>query len=945
MVTIRKYAGNITQKTGQYIRGTNYKSYRTFTNLNNLKNDSNTYATCSNISAKSGTYNRPSTLSFKNFGFNIPSYAKITKIVVGYSHNKITYSSNPNAGHITINAPLITLLNLQGYSTRGYAVPIPYSRFTKTYNANPTPAQVNNSNFGVSIDYPTNTSSNNGAMKIGYCWIEITYTDLNFSINTKTVNNTEKYVGDSFDIEINLKNLSKTRIDYNSQVNISLPAGLIFESKVSGRGDFNKVDDNNYKWISSMGDNFESNVIMRVKCLTTGSKSIIFTESSTNITTRLNTTISEDKLNLDIIKPDFVVEDEEFILNIKASTLKPRLNTTQVYIQLPAQLIVNNFETNTNEDIFDENNNRFVWLPDTLTHSDDVLKIYITPTQSGLYNYNIGTHTPFTAMESYSLKVKPKSLTTPFFSKYTIPEEIKNRLGDNLVYTIISYIKMNILESDINLVEEYEYNYRLGIFNEPIPEDPAEFTNEYILSNCEFSDAVIEPNTLKEVTLSFKYNELNPLIIIFTGEYIESDARAFSIQYSNPIMVESEFFNGIENPGLFPAPIRSLISNDDFGVTELLSLEKSNRIRLYDYVMGGLETKDDLVIQGLTIHFNVNSNNACSLLVKIIAPNGKTGERSLNIGQETDEKMIGGKFDLCGLDFEDYKDLDNLQIELVQLNPFDHDTYLEINNIHLTFHYIDIPTYNTLCWVNGVDCRYYNMFIENIEIPAGTENDVKYLQVSGTDSNVAYRSNIDSKEVTILFHILGCDLEETTLFLERIAKLFRNERDELNKPIPNTLEVSHYPNRVWEFVQEGAIEAKSEFTNYEGEIELVIPSGTSRSKEAVVTNASGINDSIAKINPIIDIMPFEDEITIIEEISNQSFILRKTDLKNANIIKVNCMDRKVSEYIKNEDGTFVENDITNAVDFESDWFIIQGEYRFTCGNGASIQSVQFYERW
>ena len=182
MVTVRKYANNITQSSGVYQGGSNPRQYRIFTNLAALKADDGNYAQCNNLGGKNGTWNRPSTLYFKDFGFNIPSYAKITKIVVGYAHNKITYSSS--TAYPSINAPLITLLNVSGCSERGYAVPVNYTRFTKTYEVSPTPSLVNSSNFGVSIDYPTNTNTNPGAMKVGYCWVEITYDDLNFAINS-----------------------------------------------------------------------------------------------------------------------------------------------------------------------------------------------------------------------------------------------------------------------------------------------------------------------------------------------------------------------------------------------------------------------------------------------------------------------------------------------------------------------------------------------------------------------------------------------------------------------------------------------------------------------------------------------------------------------------------------------------------------------------------------
>lgn len=946
MVTVRKYANNITQSSGVYQGGSNPRQYRTFTNLSALKADDGNYAQCNNLGGKNGTWNRPSTLYFKNFGFNIPSYAKITKIVVGYAHNKITYSSS--TAYPSINAPLITLLNVSGCSERGYAVPVNYTRFTKTYEVFPTPSLVNSSNFGVSIDYPTNTNTNPGAMKVGYCWIEITYDDLNFAINSSIVKEKGKYfVDDTVDIQVDLANLSNARVDYDATVNISLPSGVSFVQKVSGSGDFNTINQNTVNWISNMNSNFESSVVLRIRCTSQGTKTITFTESSTQIQTKITIKVEEDTIQLIVNVPEHTVEDGVFPLEIVAKTNVPRETNEKVYFSLPDQLIIQSFyvDETLNKNFTDKGQGEYEWEPDVSVTGQDECIAYVSATSPGLYTYYVGTSSPLTENDSYTIKIRPKELTSPFFSSITVNDEVRSRMESGITYTLSSFMKMDILEEDIELIEEYSYNYRMGVFNSPIPENEEDFTEEYILSNCIFSEALTEPNILTERSLEFIFNAENPLIVVFTGEYIEVEARAFGIEFSNPIIAETAYYEGVEEPGLFPSPFKSLIRNDDFAVTELDSLKETNRIRIYDYQMGGIETRDNIVIQGLEVHFTVNTNNSCSLLLKVLAPNGAVGERSINIDEGTREIIIGGQFDLHGLTFEDYRDLDYLELELVELNPFHHDTYLEINNIYLTFHYLTIPDYVIKAFVNGIDCRYYNMFITNVEIPAGTENDVQYVQVDGTDSNLPYRSNIQEKEITITFQVIGCNLEETSMFLERIGNLFRNKRDEFNRPTMNTIEFSHYPNRVWKYIIEESIEAEAEISDYEGEIKLIIPDGTSFAKEMLVTNAQGTNQGIAKVNPVIQIMPMAEEITITETVSGQNMIIRDEELDSSDIVIIDCANRIVQRADTDNEGKITYTDITEKIDFNSQWFLLEGEYRFTCNETANIQSISFYERW
>ena len=237
------------------------------------------------------------------------------------------------------------------------------------------------------------------------------------------------------------------------------------------------------------------------------------------------------------------------------------------------------------------------------------------------------------------------------------------------------------------------------------------------------------------------------------------------------------------------------------------------------------------------------------------------------------------------------------------------------------------------------------MFITNVEIPAGTENDVQYVQVDGTDSNLPYRSNIQEKEITITFQVIGCNLEETSMFLERIGNLFRNKRDEFNRPTMNTIEFSHYPNRVWKYIIEESIEAEAEISDYEGEIKLIIPDGTSFAKEMLVTNAQGTNQGIAKVNPVIQIMPMAEEITITETVSGQNMIIRDEELDSSDIVIIDCANRIVQRADTDNEGKITYTDITEKIDFNSQWFLLEGEYRFTCNESANIQSISFYERW
>ena len=347
---------------------------------------------------------------------------------------------------------------------------------------------------------------------------------------------------------------------------------------------------------------------------------------------------------------------------------------------------------------------------------------------------------------------------------------------------------------------------------------------------------------------------------------------------------------------------------------------------------------------------------------KLSSPSfSRDGNRSLNLEPAFLEEDIfqgivtlGGQFDLWGLDWEDFKlsKLEDLEIDIQLLNNYDQAVHMEFNNLRIVFHYVELEETKIVAKVNGVDLRYFIVFIKDVTIKPGTDLLVKYLEVEGTDSNLAYRANIEPKEIEMDIRVPGCDLEETTAFVERLARLLVNKRDKFNKPLLNEIEFSHHPNRVWKVLLEDALDVSAEFTEYEGKIKLIVPDGTSYTKEPIITNATGTNSGLAKVNPIIRVVAQGTNIIVKETISNQEWRLTDSTLEVGDIVRIDCEERKVYKVegsddlsSKEDDAEYPDIDITSKVDFNSDWFLIHDDYNFECDNTAIIQSVIFHERW
>lgn len=939
MVTVEKHAQSISQTKGAY---KTEKYYREWTNLNNLKSEDN-WASCgvtsSNnnytlIGGKTGTWDRPSTISFKNFGFNIPSHAKITRIRVGYTQRK----NRIGGTYGVFAAPTISLLTTS-YNAKGYAVPTSSKSFVTTFsNVDISPSKINSGNFGVKINYPANSSTNPSQIQLKDVWVEVTYTDFSFGINSSIqVSNENLYIGDTAEINLSLTSKTGNIASYTSNVSFTLPPGVVFKEKTKGNGAFN-VNNDIVTWQGNFQNTKTINVSFNVVLQTAGTKTFIFKESTTNTTSKNILKVLDNYIELYVDYPPIINDSDETDVSISVVSEKITSNYSPVIISFPD---IFNVTVVSEEDniIFDGNN--YVFTPNLIEQTVDEIIFRVNCSVSG-------NHTFTTVFENvtknYNIKIKNSELTVPFFSKIMLDEKILDRLGDGRTYTVSSVFKLLLDEDNINLFDPFNANYRLGVFNSEIYED---FTDLDYLNYTYFSESVSEPNVEEELSVDFIYHAEYPVIIVMTGEYLEANSRAFKIQYTYPCLMETEFIVNRESPGLFPYPIKQISSIDDFCVANVPSNKSTNPIRAYNFNMDGLELSDNAVIQGVSVDFDVNCDSEVALLMKLIV-NNKIGQRSINFNSITDSQNLGGEFDLWGLSFDDFIDgnLDDFELELTLLNAFNYDSYIELNNLRVTFHYVEVPESLVKCWVNGVDIRYYNMFLNDVKIPSGTENEVKYLEVNGTDSTVAYRSSIQKKEIKIDFSVFGCDITETSKFLERIGRLFANERDKFNKPILNTIEFSHYPDRVWEFLTEDAIDANSNSADYDGSIKLIVPSGTSTNKNMNISNAYGVNNSIAKVNPEIYVVALENTVVITEDKSNQELIIRGENIVNK-LIRVDCSNREAYILEDNSDNTeeYVNINITPNIDINSDFFVIQGEYSFNCNNTANIQSVRFFERW
>ena len=474
--------------------------------------------------------------------------------------------------------------------------------------------------------------------------------------------------------------------------------------------------------------------------------------------------------------------------------------------------------------------------------------------------------------------------------------------------------------------------------------DYENLTTEEIFNNIDYwGNIPTNINRYDSISTNFTYNKNYPLYIAFTGDYNES-GPSNTVKFTEPAIIESEGYDGWEQNGTFPIPIDDIILND--GSTSewgLNTYQNGNQIVIYDLpVDEDFGTDTDMAIRGIEVSMDIEQTTQMVVYATLVNPDGQPGTRSIVIDENTEKLVFGGVGDLWNFSVLDLTKLSDWELKLETSNTLtEADGNLNFGNLEIIFYVEEIEPQLINCFVDGEDLRYYGVFLKNVKIPEGLETDVKYLDIDGTDTNAIQRQNIRQKTIDVEFSVDNCDLTTSTTMIRQLTQLLTNKRDKYNRPIPKRIEFTHYPDVYFEYVMTEALDNSIDLSGYEAKAKLVIPSGTAYKKENTVTSTVGFVQGLASVNPIITIKPSGENIEILETISNQKFNIDYNGDYADKIIEIDCEDRFVwlKTSVDDEDPV----NISNYVNFNSDWFKLQGRYQFE-GTNCIIRTVDYTER-
>ena len=1006
MASVTKYPGTVSQTTGG--------KFVSFSNLNNIKNSTeNAHAVSSVlIKSKKSTPNRPSTVSCTGFGFNLPEGAEPTKITVTYRHRKNAGSdySAKNKTHIcNIGGPTITLLGASGFSSKGSACTTTMTTHTKSFSVHKklTRAQVNSGSFGVKLDYPTNSNTYNGYMRISYVKVTVEYITSSYSVHVQHVSG--KYNEEDYVVSLSISNHNLTA--YNPVCTLTVPAGFTYkEVSGSATGTVTKVNSRTFTWNPQLsgraGARQISLVFVPSVTFPSGSDSYTGTfrisESLNGANSSLTSVISkkpeptgsetagESTQVVDnsetVMKEDtslLVNVNEEFLFNVEFTDEENRIYNN---IEDGESIVLTLFKFENGSWIGKRH-----WTPN-LEYDESVpyevalvegekwsISETISIGQVGMYKISLRYENEYNHNLDYDIRqftayVRPaiEQLDKPHFAIIGLSDEECSRLGDLHTYMAQAYMKH---DTEDDYVRDWYRNHRIGIFNNAIESnvtvneeevdgeivetvsdstDYENLTKAQIFDNAEYwSSGISSLNEYSSLECEFTYNSAYPLYIIITGDYAEAVGYGFDMgtaAFSNVCIVEKEVYRQREPSGNYPVPIRNAISNEDSCELGISQFDMSTPIVLYDLPFDeGYGTNDKMTVRGIEVAGTLEQSDELTINAKLKSPTGISGTRSIVIDENdlsldsTNEFMIGGLGDLWGFSTFDLTNLEDFELELTVNNNI-HETEANVNflNVRITFYLEFIQEQKINIKVNGEDLSFYGVFTDDVHIPEGLETDTSFLKIDGTDTNDAYRQNIVEKEIELSLYIAESDFQNSTDMLRQISKVLVNDRDDYNRPIPNRIEFSHYPDVYFEYVMEGALETESDVSDYSIKAKLTVPSGTAFSKKTFTTGVDGYVQGIAPVSPVITFKPQSDTVEILERKSGQRFNMTYGAGWESMIAEIDCESHTVVLRTDEDDSETV--DISGACDFNVSWFSLLGEYQFE-GTGCNIRTVSYNERW
>lgn len=780
-------------------------------------------------------------------------------------------------------------------------------------------------------------------------------------------------VGDilSYNIKIECTN----NVDPGNALNVSIPipAGFTLETWNSNNGDY---DTDTSTWTPIMeGQECSINII--VTCTTTGSQSQTVTLNDTGDSLTSTCTIQATDTDGAIYYTDIPVTNVNTLANLQDGETYTVMVYGYVNDSTLADIhdgVYNNRMSVLNEDLFDnlvdgniatatsklKNTSKFSGFGATISSSDDIVDIETGKTKSlkvvtnGLMNWEghrLSTNgAPATPGKEYTIKLRFAGASGTV--RATI--NFRNNVGSGIKYFFSSNITLDGSIKEVTVTGTAPANaVYLDAFIETVGTQSITYylletivlegssvpdfnymdinTGDLIVGgNRYIGEKVSVESQYQKLILPFQYDSANPLTIRLYGQYqtisTTCDDRWAGIGlYQGYQTIYSAPENLLETPG-------ALLNDSSYSD---ITLESEGMSAEYEYhVPISAFTNPLNFYTGIEVKVNTFGASNSGMQVTLESSDGTVSHSMSSFVSRTGQITFGDMMDLWGLTTKNI-DGKTLTVKIRFKNTSRSEKTLSYNNISLVLYYVTDQTGDTPGFTaKGIHSSNYQLRVLEIEVPEGPERDVGTVNFPLSDGETIVNYSLKSKEIKIIFAVVGDTLAEAKQILRNINQWLTNTRNNLSIPIPYPLILDFEPDMSYDVILGESIETEIKYASIECEVTLTVESGVALTTEAKTTGPVGSNDGIVKVKPIVTILASgAASITVLDNVSGQSLTINHTIPDNTTLL-IDCEDRTVTDTT----GT----DYTQYVDIESIWFNFTTNYNLTCMGGV-VQMVTFHE--
>ena len=961
-MAVKKYAQTISNQSGTYPDVIPYKRWDYLSNLSSengtayCRHESQTDSPT--IAGKNGTYKRPCPIDFRDFGFNLDSTLVIERVTVSYKHQKFIN----NGYYPGFAGATVTLLGTSVQSKTGSAIPTTSTRDSVTFYG-VTVAELNSSNFGVRFSYPANSETTPGRIELSDFYVEVVTNldglrlalESNFDKNPITV-------GDNGSVTFTVKKTSDDA--HNANIVIDMPLGLTVGTQTRSAGtvtrstqtrngasytrlewDISLPSTSNSVHSSSISFNISavspsssfSNVEDARKCTMTESISHVTYENKLTIQAvkvKIGTNLYSDNI---AIPEDY---DKEILFSFEQDD--PSEEDKVIHLSFTNGISIVNLNAISDVAGVDSavygNNTSGVLI--TVDGSVESLEIPVTINASsgGEFQVYVYTTLPNSVnvignIISKRFVVRPSDAGALGFTRLLINEYWTGNMADGVNYTVGCMSQIINSRNDLTILD-YADNFRIGVFNSPNNiNDETAFLQGVVWSRN------ISLTTLQENTVTFNYDERYPIYIVFSYTYEDDPLVEYTeFVYTDPFIVEMDAYAETFTLGHSLWPVTALLGDTSLATGTMNSnVYTTSPISVSSWDGGGT-FEQNISPLGLDVQMNYITSEPVMLRCTLYIDDEHTGSRDMLIQEGSGIVHFNNGLDLFGLKPKDFINNNfDFEIRVTVVNVYGNNAYVELNNLFATMSYVFRNSCGFGVLVNGESSRDYGFRVTSVAAPFSTDHEESEYKVTGTDTTIINRLNIDAKEIELTIAISQCTYNEKVYLIDKLVELFTNDRElRSNKPIPKELIFEHLDDRVFPFVRVKKFDEEYKGANYYATITLKIPSGTSYAIDKTVTGPTGAAPSTIVLSP--DIFYFSStngEMVITEENLNQEFLVQSPYIKANDTIYIDTSNRRI--YVQKLEG---DVDITGSVDYNSQWFKIKGEYSFQSETGT-ITSVEY----